>query len=73
MLSAPAAIPATRHGTFTAGFTPHGPPGRTCRATRSSSPARRASATTGTRPAGDTRFGSSNDARVFAALCDNRT
>ena len=28
MLSAPAATPATRHGTFRCAFTPHGPPGR---------------------------------------------
>ena len=28
---------------------------------------------TGTRPARDTRFGSSNDACVFAGSCDNRT
>ena len=40
MLSAPAAIPATRHGTFRCALTPHSPPGRTCSATRS--PARRA-------------------------------
>ena len=47
--------------------------GRTCSATRSGSPARPARAITGTRPACDTRFGSSNDARVFARLCNNRT
>ena len=48
--SAPAAIPATRHGTFSCALTPHSPPGRTCSATRSASPARCASAITGTRP-----------------------
>ena len=37
------------------------------------SPARSASVITGTRPACDTRFGSSNDACVFARLCNNRT
>ena len=50
MLSAPAAIPATRHGTFRCAFTPHSPPGRTCSATRPASPARSARAITGTRP-----------------------
>ena len=73
MLSAPAAIPATRHGTFRCALTPHGPPGRTCSATRPPSPARCASAITGTSPARDTRFGSSNDACVLARLCNNRT
>ena len=36
--SAPAAIPATRHGTFRCALTPHSPPGWTCSATRSCSP-----------------------------------
>ena len=70
--SAPAAIPATRHETFRSAFTPHPPPGRTCSATRSPSPARCARAITGTSPACDTRFGSSNDACVLARLCNNR-
>ena len=52
---------------------PHGPPGRTCSATRSACPARWARVITGTSPARDTRFGSSNDACVLAALCNNRT
>ena len=73
MLSAPAAIPATRHGTFTRAFTPHRRPTRTCSATRPPSPARCASAITGTNPARDTRFGSSNDAWIFASSCNNRT
>jgi len=72
MLSAPAAMPATRHGTFRCAFTPHSPPGRTCSATSSPSPARSARAITGTSPACDTRFGSSNDTCVFARLCNNR-
>ena len=38
MLSAPAAIPATRHGTFTCAFTPHRRPGRTWPATRPAQP-----------------------------------
>src|SRR5690348_7203594 len=71
--SAPAAIPATRHGTFRCALTPHSPAGRTGPAARSGSPARCARAITGTRPACDTRFGSSNDACVFARLCNNRT
>jgi hypothetical protein len=73
MLSAPPVIPATRQGTFSCALTPHGPPGRTRSATSSVSPARWASAMTGTSPARDTRFGSSNDACVLARLCNNRT
>src|ERR1039457_3183182 len=69
--SAPAAIPATRPGTFRCALTPHSPPGRTCSAARSPSPARPARAMTGTSPACDTRFGSSKDAWVFARLCNN--
>ena len=65
--SAPAAIPATRHVTFSDAPTPHrrrgARPGQ-----RSGSPARAARAVTGTRPACATRFGSSNTARVFARL-----
>ena len=66
MLVRPGGHPATRHGTFRCALTPHSPPGRTCSATRSPSPARSARAITGTRPACDTRFGSSNDACVLA-------
>ena len=50
MLFAPAIIPATRQGTFSHAFTPHGRLIRTCSATRSSRPARWASAITGIRP-----------------------
>ncbi len=64
--SAPATIPATTHPAFTAALTPHLPPGRTCSAASSPSPARCASAITGTSPACDTRFGSSKDACVLA-------
>jgi len=71
-LSAPATIPATRHGIFRYALPPHSPPGRTCSATRAPSPARCARAITGTRPARDTRFGSSNDACVLARTCNNR-
>ena len=49
-LSAPAAMPATRHPTFRCALTPHGPPGRTCSVSRSVSTARSASAITGTSP-----------------------
>ena len=73
MLSAPAAIPATRQPTFRCAFTPHGPPVLRCSLTRSDSPAFSARAITGTRPARDTRFGSSNDACVFGRSCNNRT
>jgi hypothetical protein len=73
MLSAPPIIPATMPGTFTAAFTPHRPPGRTPAPARAARPARWASAITGTRPARDTRFGSSNVAWILARLCNNRT
>ena len=62
MLSAPPTIPATRHGTFRCAFTPHRLAMATCSPASAASPARCASAITGTRPARDTRFGSSNDA-----------
>jgi hypothetical protein len=51
---------------------PHGLPGRTCSAASSVSPARCASAMTGTSPARDTRSGS-KDARVLPRACSNRT
>ena len=73
MLSAPAAIPATRQGTFRSGFTPVRLAIVTCSRTRPARPQRSASAMTGTRPARDTRFGSSNDACVFSGSCDNCT
>ena len=40
ILSAPPIIPATRHGTFTCGFTPHGRAIRTCSSTSVARPAR---------------------------------
>ena len=73
MLSAPAAMPATRPGIFRCGFTPAGLVIVTCSPARSARPHRCARAMTGTRPARDTRFGSSNDACVLAGSCDNRT
>jgi hypothetical protein len=54
-------------------LTPHSWPGRTCSATRPGSPARPASAITGTSPACDTRFGSSNSALILASACNNCT
>jgi hypothetical protein len=62
--SAPATIPATSAGTFTAAFTPPGVLSVSVPATRSARPTRPANATTGTRPAHDTRFGSSNTAET---------
>jgi hypothetical protein len=59
MLSAPASIPATTLVVFTTAF---GAATVTCSATRSYSPADSASRNTGTRPAADTRFGSSKTA-----------
>jgi hypothetical protein len=55
-----ATIPATRARTFAAAFTPT----VTRSASSASSPHRRASAITGTSPAHDTRFGSSNRAET---------
>jgi len=62
MLSAPAAIPATRHGILRCALTPQSPHGRTYCATSSPSPARCAGAIIGTKPACDTRLRSSKDA-----------
>src|SRR5665647_2511960 len=59
MLSAPATIPATSAPTFTTGFDPPDPGTRTWARARSCNPARSAKAMTGTKPAHDTRFGSS--------------
>src|SRR5262249_19809215 len=73
MLSAPPIIPATTQGTFSCAFTPHRRRTRTCSSTRPPRPARCASATTGTSPARDTKFGSSNVAWIFAKSCNNRT
>ena len=72
MLSAPATIPVARQPTFTSAFTPHGPR-QDIRLYQLSQAARWVRAITGTKPALDTRSGSSNDARVFASSCSNRT
>src|SRR5450830_1610340 len=65
MVSAPATIPATNTATFTTGFDPADPGTRTWAPTSSWSPARSANASTGTRPAHETRFGSSKPAETL--------
>ena len=72
MESAPASMPATIPGIFRCAFAPTATVTFRCSATspaRSQSWARRI---TGTSPAHDTRFGSSNCAEVSFALCNNR-
>ena len=66
-----AAMPATRQPTLTSGYTPVLAAILTWRRTRASSPARSASAMTGTSPPRDTRFGSSKDAEILSGSCDN--
>jgi hypothetical protein len=61
-----AAIPATRQPTLTSGYTPVLAAIATCRATRACSPARSASAMTGTSPPRDARSGSSKVAEPAA-------
>jgi len=60
----PATMPATSEATFNPAFAPLSVGTLTCCWARSWSPAERASARTGTSPADDTRFGSSNTAEV---------
>jgi hypothetical protein len=62
MLSAPATIPATSDVTFTPAWAPLSVGMLKCRSANTASPARVASVTAGTRPADDTRFGSSKTA-----------
>jgi len=64
MLSAPATIPATSEATFRPAFAPLSVGTLICSSASFRRPARSASASSGTRPAGDTRFGSSNTADV---------
>ncbi len=68
MLSAPATIPATSEATFNPAFVPLSVGTLRCSSARSASPARSAKARTGTRPAGDTRFGSSNATDIRARV-----
>jgi hypothetical protein len=72
MQSAPAAIPATRQPAFASANTPGFAMIRTCSRSKAVRPARSASPITGTRPARDTRFGSSNRAEIFGSSYDNR-
>ena len=58
--SAPATIPATSEATFNPAFAPLSVGTLRCSSARRRSPARSANASTGTSPAADTRFGSSN-------------
>src|SRR6266487_1650582 len=77
MLSAPAAMPATTEVILPAGFTPVDGIGGsricTASATRSCRPVSSASRITGTRPAHDTRFSSSNWIAARRHGCDNLT
>jgi hypothetical protein len=66
--SAPATIPATNEATFNPACAPLSPGTLRCSSASSRSPARSAKARTGTRPADDTRFGSSNTVDVRARV-----
>jgi hypothetical protein len=66
MLSAPATIPATSEATFNPGFAPLSVGTVRCASASRRRPADSARASTGTSPADDTRFGSSNTADVRA-------
>jgi hypothetical protein len=59
--------------TFPAGFDPVDPGTRSRSATSRHNPAAAASRITGTSPAADTKFGSSNDASTRESACNNRT
>ena len=66
MLSAPANMPATMVATLPPGLAPLSPLSRTRSATRVCRPPSCARRITGTSPAHDTRFGSSNETRASA-------
>ncbi len=66
--SAPATIPPTSEATFNPAFAPLSLGTDRCSSASSRSPARSASASTGTSPADDTRFGSSNTVDVRPRL-----
>ncbi len=70
--SAPATIPATSAGTFTAALTPPVLATVSLSATSQASPQRCPNAKTGANPAHDTRFGSSNTADTSAAARESR-
>jgi hypothetical protein len=62
--SAPAAIPATSEQTFNPAFAPLSVGTDRCSSANPPNPAASASASPGTSPADDTRFGSSNTAEI---------
>jgi hypothetical protein len=64
MESAPASMPATSAAAFTSAFAAAGPYTVTVSATSRCSPQRSANASTGAKPAHDTRFGSSKTAET---------
>jgi hypothetical protein len=64
MESAPATIPITSEATFNAALAPLSVGTLSWASASSRSPAERANASTGTSPAADTKFGSSNTAEV---------
>jgi hypothetical protein len=66
--SAPQTIPPTSEATFKPAFAPLSVGTLRCSSARSRSPAESASASTGTRPPVDTRFGSSNAAEVARSV-----
>jgi len=68
MLSAPATIPAINEETFNPALAPLSPGTLKCSPANVDKPAAEANASTGTSPAADTRFGSSNTADVAARL-----
>lgn len=65
MESAPASIPLTIAGTFSSGLATPGTLIFRCLPVSSPSPHRAASATAGTNPPADTRFGSSKRAEIL--------
>jgi hypothetical protein len=68
MLSAPATIPATSEATFNPALAPLSVGTLSRSSAKERSPTDSASASTGTSPAADTRFGSSNTADVAARV-----
>ena len=66
--SAPAAIPATSEATFNPAFAPLSVGTVRCSSARSRSPADSAKPSAGTRPADDTRFGSSKTTDVARSV-----
>jgi hypothetical protein len=68
MLSAPATMPATSEVTFNPALAPLSVGTLRCSPARSANPARCANAMAGTKPAADTRFGSSNATDIRARV-----